>query len=321
MLTAMHGRGLFFLAAFPAITAYAAGSASLAKEPTCMLIISGGGLMSTQVIKDSATLALSDVYAGRFIDTTRPPVTLPAGIVKYQISFYITDYRRNAFARLFSGRRVFRAYVAEFALDSARGTGYVYLPGDGDPWANWNHGTIIRAGRDGRWSYAAPEWTRRVATAIAHARRAPEPACPIAGGSGELLRQTDSAYRDAQELSGILESHGLHVLCSYPTTMAGMLGEWHAAAFMTSRGVLSALFFPPPAGAEAVTVTSTVKNGQLITVLHGPNAEQPVANLYDADPAGFVIYHRWLIQSFGQPGLDSAIRAAIGAPGRRSARD
>ncbi|HEY5061468.1 MAG TPA: hypothetical protein VII52_08015 [Gemmatimonadaceae bacterium] len=314
MLTAMNRRALFLLTAFPAITAYAAGSAWLAKEPTCMLVISGGGLMSTQVIKDSATLALSDVYAGRFMDTTRPPVALPAGVAKYQISFYLTDYRRSALVRLITGRRVFRAYVADFALDSARGMGYVYLPGDGDPWASWNHGTIIRAGRDGRWSYATPEWTRGIAAAIAHARRAPEPACPIAGGSGELLRQTDSAYRDAQELSGLLEAHGLHVLCSYPTTMAGMLGEWHAAAFMTNRGVLSALFFPPPSGAEVVTMTSTVKNGQLITVLHGPNAARPVDSLYGADPAGIVIYRRWLIQSFSQPGLDSAIRAAIGAP-------
>jgi hypothetical protein len=314
MLAAMNRRGLFFLAAFPAITAYAAGSVSLAKEPTCMLVISGGELMGTQVIKDSATLALSDVYAGRFIDTTRPPVALPAGVVKYQISFYLTDYRRSALVRLISGRRVFRAYVVDFALDSARSTGYVYLPGDGDTWASWNHGTIIRAGRDGRWSYATPEWTRRIATAIAHAPLSPEPACPIAGGSGELLRQSDSAYRDARELSGILETHGLHVLCSYPTTMAGMLGEWRAAAFMTSRGVLSALFFPPPAGAEAVTMTSTVKNGQLITVLHGPNAARPVETLYGTDPAEIIIYRRWLIESFGQPGLDSAVRAAIGAP-------
>jgi hypothetical protein len=245
-------------------------------------------------------------------------VALPAGVTKYQLSFYLTDYRRNALARLFTGRRVFRAYVAELALDSARGTGYVYLPGEGDAWANWNHGTIIRAGREGRWSYATPEWTRRIATAIARAPRAPQPACPVAGRSGELLDRTDSAYSDARELSGILEAHGLHVLCSYPTTMAGMLGEWHAAGFMTSRGAFSALFFPPPAGAEAVTVASSVTNGHLITVLHGPNAARPVENLYDGDPGGIIIHRRWLIQSFGQPGLDSAIRAAIGAPSRRT---
>jgi hypothetical protein len=78
--------------------------------------------------------------------------------------------------------------------------------------------------------------------------------------------------------------------------------------------VLRALFFPPPAGAEAVTMTSSVKNGQLITVLHGPNAARPVETLYGTDPAEIIIYRRWLIESFGQPGLDSAVRAAIGAP-------
>jgi hypothetical protein len=30
------------------------------------------------------------------------------------------------------------------------------------------------------------------------------------------------------------------------------------------------------------------------------------------------IHKRWLIQTFGQPGLDSAVRAAIGAPRRRT---
>ena len=46
--------------------------------------------------------------------------------------------------------------------------GQIYLPGHREPWYYLNTGTIIRAGQDGRWNYAAPAWEAMIKPVIAH---------------------------------------------------------------------------------------------------------------------------------------------------------
>jgi hypothetical protein len=281
-----------------------------AKQPTAKVIIDRGDLAGQVELVDRATVALSNVYAGNFIDSARGKVSPPTGLMQYEISFYLPDDRRNALIRFFQGPRVFRAYVVDFIPDTARRAGYVYVPGPTDTWSGWNHRTIIRSHLEGHWSYASPAWAQRLTVAIAHARKRPAPHCPVRDSTG-LLHQSDSAFTDVAELRPILEANHLHVLCGYSTTLQGVLGEWHAAGIETNLGWFAAFFFPPPRGAEAITVASTVNDGQLLTVLRGPNASRPVDSLYGADKTDFVIHKRWLFETFGQIELRTALQRAI----------
>jgi hypothetical protein len=286
---------------------------AVAKEPTRKLIISGADLAGVVELTDSTTLALSDIYGGTFLDASREVAPPAPNLPRYEISFYLPDHRGSLLGRVFGRPRFYRAYVVYFTPDIAGRAGYVYLPGAGDTWASWNHGVIIRSDREGRWSRASRAWGERIADAIAHARRRPPPSCPAQGDVGRL-QPGDPVYRDVSELAAVLEAHGLHVLCTYHTTLAGVLGEFHAAGVMTDLGPFAVFFFPPPAGAESVRVSSTVKDGQLLTVLRGPNAQRPVDSLYSADKTDILVHKRWLFDTFGQLPLRAALRAAVGAP-------
>lgn len=48
-------------------------------------------------------------------------------------------------------------YAARYG--SAGATGYVYLPGRGEPNCGVNNGTIIRGDADGKWHVATSAWT------------------------------------------------------------------------------------------------------------------------------------------------------------------
>ena len=152
-----------------------AASAS-AKEPTRKLIISGGRLAHPVEIVDPATLALSDLFAGNYLDTARHAAPEPRRLPQYEVSFYLPDDRGNALERLFARTRLYRAYVVRLALDSAQHTAYVYIPGDGDTRSARNHGVIIRSELEGHWTYASDAWARRISDAIRHAKTRAAPA-------------------------------------------------------------------------------------------------------------------------------------------------
>jgi hypothetical protein len=59
-------------------------------------------------------------------------------------------------------------YVVRY-YPNPSGQGYMYLPGDKDAWGAGNKGSIIRAGRDGKWNYASPAWEQLVNPLIATA--------------------------------------------------------------------------------------------------------------------------------------------------------
>jgi len=60
-----------------------------------------------------------------------------------------------------------------------------------------------------------------------------------------------------------------------------------------------------------VQITSSVKNGELVTVLHGPDPRRRTETMSAADKTDFVINGAWLIDSFGQSELRSRVAAAL----------
>jgi hypothetical protein len=165
-----------------------------AKEPTRKLIISGGGLAGGVEIVDSATLALSNVYSGNFLGpgaAQTPPPTAP----RYEISFYLPQ-RGSWLYNIAHRPRLQVAYVVYFVPDVAHHIAYVYVPGRGDTWSDWNHGVIIRQQYEGRWTIASPAWAERINGAIARHPRLPAPRCPVSDTStfsGARIRFTPTS--------------------------------------------------------------------------------------------------------------------------------
>jgi len=130
-----------------------------AKAATCKIVIEGGSLQQPLEITDSQILDLSNVWMGKFIDSSRDPVPEPPrGIGPYQVSFYVR----------FGESDVRRKYVVYYHPRSASQPGYIYLPGHGDTWQYLNWGTIMREKDDGKWHYALPAWETLVKPLIEH---------------------------------------------------------------------------------------------------------------------------------------------------------
>jgi len=131
-------------------------AAMRAKAPTVRIMIAGGGLTHSIEVTDPQLLSISHAWSSEFLDTSRAPIAeAPQVNLKYEISFYsqidLNDVRKTC--------------VIYYSPNSS-GQGFIYLPGTGTGWY-LNAGTIIRQGRDGKWSYAAPAWEALIKAAIA----------------------------------------------------------------------------------------------------------------------------------------------------------
>jgi hypothetical protein len=81
-------------------------------------------------------------WGGQFLDTTRAVLPAPPRASRQcEVAFYVEAGPDHAHL----------AYVVYYRYTPGGG-GYIYLPGRGDPWYEMNVGTILRDGRDGRWS-------------------------------------------------------------------------------------------------------------------------------------------------------------------------
>jgi len=114
-----------------------------ASNPVRKVTVYGGRVAGTMEITDPATLALSDVISGTFLDTARGAARVPERLPQYVVSFYLPDDHEKLWRRVFGPRKLQRAYVVRLVLDTTTGTGYVYIPGDSDAWAPWNRGTSL----------------------------------------------------------------------------------------------------------------------------------------------------------------------------------
>lgn len=280
----------------------------LAKNPTRKLIISGGGLAGGVEIVDSATLALSNVYSGNFLGMPGAAQAPPASAPRYEISFYLPQ-RGSWLNNVVHRPRLQVAYVVYFVPDAAHHTGYIYVPGRNDTWSDWNRGVIVRQQYEGRWSVASPAWADRINNAIARGRRLPPPRCPISDSSA-FFGQGNPIRDDVRSLTALLDANGIHVLCAYPTTFNLTLGR-PAAGIVTNLGAFAVLFFPPPADAERVSITSSIVDGQAVTVLRSPDRRERPVTMVSADKTDFLAYKRWLFDTWQQPQLRAALASAV----------
>jgi len=283
-----------------------------AKESTRKLIVTGETLAGPVELTDAGTLALSDLYRGTFLDTTHEVSPPGPDAARYEISFYLPRARDPLLRRLFErgATPLVRAYVVSLALDTARGTRSVYLPGTGDSWAGWNRGTIVRSRLEGRWYAPSAAWGDAVTSAIARARRRRPPACPSQREA--LVMPSDAAYRDLSSLVRRLDERGVSVLCAYRTTLDGMLGDARALGLMTASGPVAVFTFANAAEAASVGLSTSVLDGQLVTVVSAPGRQRP-DSVFGADRLDFVRYDHWVIDTFQQPALRiEVVRALTG---------
>ena len=151
------------LAAFVLILA-AMPRPAWAKSPTAKMTISGGALTSEIEVTDPRILDISNIWYGKFLDASggvaKEP---PGGLRTYEVWFYIKVAENS----------VRRRYVVYYSPNPATGRGYVYLPGQGQPWYDLNVSAILRDGQDGKWNYASPAWEELIKPVIAQAEAAP----------------------------------------------------------------------------------------------------------------------------------------------------
>jgi hypothetical protein len=133
-----------------ALLVLAAPGSALAKGATVRLVLTCGGLAAPVVIADSARLTFAlGPWGGGFMDTTRSVRTAPTRPLRpCEVAFYVR----------YGPSDVQLAYVVYYYPRSRGRSGYVYLPGRGNPWYALNAGTILRRGRDGHWMYASRAW-------------------------------------------------------------------------------------------------------------------------------------------------------------------
>jgi DNA-binding beta-propeller fold protein YncE len=163
------------------LTSLSSPRAASAKAATIEITISGGGLPSAVEITDPQILALSNVWSGQFLDTSRTPEREPPkGLLPYEVSFFVKLAEND----------VRKAYVAYYYPSSSKQQGYIYFPGRPGPIWWLNAGTILRNGRHGTWNYASAAWEALIKPVIARAREQRKPALT-----------SEAAVRDSYEFS------------------------------------------------------------------------------------------------------------------------
>ena len=136
--------------------AFLLAAAIWAKAPTVRITIAGGGLTNSIEVTDPQLLSISHAWGSEFLDASRDPLAeAPEVKLRYEISFHsqidLNDVRKTCVI---------------YYSPNPSGQGFIYLPGKGTGWY-LNAGTIIRQGRDGKWSYASPAWEALIKAAIA----------------------------------------------------------------------------------------------------------------------------------------------------------
>jgi len=156
-----HTRVLFIgFVAFSLITAPA-----WAKGRTVRIELTCQGLSRPVELTDQTALNFRyGPWGGEFLGAVTQAAP-PDGLRLCEVAFYAESERHQV--RL--------AYVAYYAYDprDRKAPGYVYLPGQLEPWHAMNIGTILRQDRDGRWQQASRDWAiSLVRPAIDKAERA-----------------------------------------------------------------------------------------------------------------------------------------------------
>ena len=163
-----------------ALTILCFTSASVSgKGPTTRIVLTAPDLASPIEIVDGNVLSSFVVWSGPGVEVNSQEQTegfivdwpqgvvteRPEGLPQYEVSFYAKHANRPL-----ESQEEHLAYVVSYALDAARGGGYVYLPGKGDERYALNVRTIFRD-REGHWFRATDAWNRAVMKALSGGRR------------------------------------------------------------------------------------------------------------------------------------------------------
>ncbi len=136
--------------------AYSKGSPDL-------IVISGGGLSQSIEITDPNSLKAFDPWLGQFADWKETPLAdAPCFRRSFEVLFYMKWPGR--ISPLDRGD-LKMTYATRYCYTGA--TGYVYLPGPGEPDHGVNNGTIIRGNAAGKWHPATAAWDALMSNAVA----------------------------------------------------------------------------------------------------------------------------------------------------------
>jgi hypothetical protein len=167
------------------------------KGSPALIVISGGSLAQPIEITDSDSLKAFDPWMGQFADWQQKALTdAPCFRRSFEVLFYLKWPGRDS---ALDRGPLQMIYATRYC--STDSTGYVYLPGRGEPQYLRNIGTIIRGAADGKWHPATAAWDSLMRSALAaqDPHSAPdmilisggELAHPVEITEPELLREFD----------------------------------------------------------------------------------------------------------------------------------
>jgi hypothetical protein len=179
-----------FAAAFMGLVSTFGASPPLwAKGSTIRIEISGGSLTSPIRITDAKRLEeftfwdgpgmngvrLGNAERGSIIDWKTGIVAQhPAHLQRYEMSF-TADFGLVCQSPYDPSRCALEEprviYVLIYEYDPSSKRGFVYLPGEGEPWHDWNIFTLYRPDAEGHWFLATDAWTNFAEPLIATAQR------------------------------------------------------------------------------------------------------------------------------------------------------
>ena len=133
------------------------------KGPADLILISGGGLAQPIEIRNPALLKAFDPWMGQFADwQEKPLLDAPCFRRSFEVLFYMRWPGRESSSDYGDLQLI---YTTRYCSTGA--TGYVYLPGPGEPQYGPNGGTIIRGAADGKWHVATAAWDSLMSDAVA----------------------------------------------------------------------------------------------------------------------------------------------------------
>jgi hypothetical protein len=147
---------LLLLALGAALLVRAAGAKGAADKIT----IAGPGIEAPLEITDPDILDRFNPWGGQFFGTGGPLEYPPYVKNPYLVRFYLENTKGEMELR----------YVLYYYANPSGGSGYLYLPGPGEPYYSTNAGLIMRGSADGNWHKALPAWDRVIDDAVRESR-------------------------------------------------------------------------------------------------------------------------------------------------------
>ncbi len=139
-----------------------------AKGSPQLIVVSGGGLSHEVDIRDPGLLKPFDPWTGQLFDSKLPTVAEPAcARTAYEVEFFMKWATRHSAV---DRGNLSMIYQLRYCHDESGG--YIYLPGPNDTYYEGNRATIVRDGRDGRWSRSTTAWDAFIRSSVDRAASA-----------------------------------------------------------------------------------------------------------------------------------------------------